>query len=588
MRSLDIAGTGMQAQQTNVEVISNNIANLSTTGFKRQRAEFQDLIYQSLRRIGSNSSDNGTIVPSGTQIGLGVKTASVYRITEQGNLQQTGNNLDMAIQGNGYFQVTLPTGETAYTRDGTFALSPAGQIVTADGYTVQPGITVPTNATSISVNGSGQVQATIAGQTAPATLGQIQLAAFPNPAGLEAEGNNLFLETAASGNAATGAPASPGFGGTMQGFRRILERERGDRNHQPDQRSARLRNEQQGHHVIRRHDADADAIALSPIHTEIFIMARARLLSACTLIATLIVPEAGHAATLRVFRMLPADTVRLSDLFDDLGVSDHVLGAAPAPGQRILVEAPQLAAIARDYNVDWRPVSGAEQTTLQRDATEFSQSDAMALLRPKLIAAGAGMDAALVLADYQTPMLPRGSVPRADITNIEYDAATAKFTALLTLTIPDAPPTITRLAGQAISMVDAVVLTQPLNAGTVLSENMLQATRIAASSLHGTAAVARNAVLGLALKRNFAGGQPLTMGDLTRPILVARNATVRMVLSAGQIALSAEGIALEDGAMGAHIRVQNPSSRAVVLAEITGADEVRIMPSRAPVQVAAQ
>jgi flagellar basal-body rod protein FlgG len=218
MRALDIAGTGMQAQQTNVEVISNNIANMSTTGFKRQRAEFQDLIYQNLRRVGSNSSDNGTIVPSGAQIGLGVKTASVYRITEQGNLQQTGNNLDMAIQGNGYFQVTLPSGETAYTRDGTFALSPAGQIVTADGYTVQPGITVPTNATSISVNGSGQVQATISGQTAPTTLGQLQLAAFPNPAGLESQGDNMFLETAASGNAATGTPASPGFGSTMQGF----------------------------------------------------------------------------------------------------------------------------------------------------------------------------------------------------------------------------------------------------------------------------------------------------------------------------------------------------------------------------------
>jgi flagellar basal-body rod protein FlgG len=218
MRSLDIAGTGMQAQQTNVEVISNNIANMSTTGFKRQRAEFQDLIYQNLRRVGSNSSDNGTVVPSGAQIGLGVKTASVYRITEQGNLQQTGNNLDMAIQGNGYFQVTLPSGDTAYTRDGTFGLSPAGVIVSADGYTVQPGITVPTNAVSVSVNGSGQVQATIAGQTAPQTLGQIQLAAFPNPAGLDSQGDNLFIETAASGNPATGTPASPGFGSTMQGF----------------------------------------------------------------------------------------------------------------------------------------------------------------------------------------------------------------------------------------------------------------------------------------------------------------------------------------------------------------------------------
>ena len=143
MRSLDIAGTGMQAQQTNVEVISNNMANMTTTGFKRRRAEFQDLIYQNLRRVGSNSSDSGTVVPSGAQVGLGVKTAAIYRINEQGNLQQTSNTLDLAIQGNGYFQVTPPTGETAYTRDGTFALAPDGTIVTADGYTVQPGLADP-------------------------------------------------------------------------------------------------------------------------------------------------------------------------------------------------------------------------------------------------------------------------------------------------------------------------------------------------------------------------------------------------------------------------------------------------------------
>ncbi len=124
MRSLDIAGTGMQAQQTNVEVISNNIANMTTTGFKRRRAEFQDLIYQNLRRVGSNSSDAGTIVPAGAQVGLGVKTAAIYRIGEQGNLQQTSNSLDLAVQGNGYFQVTLPSGDSAYTRDGTFGFRP--------------------------------------------------------------------------------------------------------------------------------------------------------------------------------------------------------------------------------------------------------------------------------------------------------------------------------------------------------------------------------------------------------------------------------------------------------------------------------
>ena len=217
MRSLDIAGTGMQAQNTNVEVISNNIANLSTTGYKRQRAEFQDLMYQNLRRVGSNSSDTGSLVPSGAQIGLGVKTAAIYSINEQGALSQTSNTLDMAIQGNGYFQITLPDGTTGYTRDGTFGLAADGTIVTADGYIVQPGCNFPA-ATSITVNTSGQVQVTIQGQTAPTTIGQLQVAIFPNEAGLAAQGGNMLLQTSSSGAPVAGNPGVTGFGTVMQGF----------------------------------------------------------------------------------------------------------------------------------------------------------------------------------------------------------------------------------------------------------------------------------------------------------------------------------------------------------------------------------
>jgi flagellar basal-body rod protein FlgG len=218
MRSLDIAGTGMQAQNTNVEVISNNIANLSTTGFKRRRAEFQDLMYQSLRRVGSNSSDTGSLVPSGAQVGLGVKTAAIYRINEQGTLQQTSNSLDLAIQGHGYFQVTQPDGTTAYTRDGTFGLSADGTIVTADGYTVQPGLQIPAAALGVTINTNGQVQVTLQDQTAPTTIGQFQIAVFPNEAGLDAQGDNLFTQTAASGAPVAGNPGSTGFGTMMQGF----------------------------------------------------------------------------------------------------------------------------------------------------------------------------------------------------------------------------------------------------------------------------------------------------------------------------------------------------------------------------------
>jgi flagellar basal-body rod protein FlgG len=218
MRSLSVAATGMLAQQLNVDVISNNIANLSTTGFKRRRAEFADLLYQNFRRVGSQSSDSGTIVPSGVQIGVGVKPTAVYRITEQGNMQVTDNPLDLAISGKGYFQVELPNGDTAYTRAGALARSSDGTIVTPDGYTVLPGITIPDDAVSITVDSSGEVFAQIDGQVAPQNLGQLELATFPNEAGLEAIGDNLFLETQASGGPITATPGTDGFGTIQQGF----------------------------------------------------------------------------------------------------------------------------------------------------------------------------------------------------------------------------------------------------------------------------------------------------------------------------------------------------------------------------------
>lgn len=218
MRSLHVAGTGMLAQQTNVEVISNNIANMSTTGYKRRRAEFADLIYQNLRRTGSQSSDNGSVLPSGAQIGLGVKTSAIYRISEQGNLQQTENRFDLAIRGNGYFQIQLPSGEVAYTRDGTFGLAADGTIVTAEGFTVQPGITIPAAARDVTINAAGEVLAKIDGQLQPQNVGQVQLAIFPNEGGLEAIGDNMLLATPASGDAQAGAPGQPGFGQLLQGF----------------------------------------------------------------------------------------------------------------------------------------------------------------------------------------------------------------------------------------------------------------------------------------------------------------------------------------------------------------------------------
>lgn len=218
MRALSIAASGMQAQQTNVDVISHNIANMNTTGYKRQRAEFQDMLYQNMERPGSTSSASGNILPLGIQIGVGVRTDAVGRLTEQGGISNTGNAYDLAINGRGYLQVTLPSGQTAYTRAGNLALNADGEIVTTDGFSIEPNITVPQDATAIQITRDGVVEVTMSGQTLPQQIGQLELAAFVNPAGLEAIGDNLFLETPASGAPNTATPGSPGFGTLMQGF----------------------------------------------------------------------------------------------------------------------------------------------------------------------------------------------------------------------------------------------------------------------------------------------------------------------------------------------------------------------------------
>ncbi|WP_294644991.1 flagellar basal-body rod protein FlgG [uncultured Aureimonas sp.] len=216
MRALAIAATGMNAQQTNVEVIANNIANINTTGFKRSRAEFTDLLYQVERMQGVPARGGENVVPEGARIGLGVRTAAVRSVHIQGALEQTGNNLDIAINGQGWLQIQGPGGQTLYTRDGALNKNDTGQIVTLDGFTVDPGITVPQNTTDISINDSGEVFATVDG--AAQQIGQLTLVNFANEPGLAAEGGNLFRETAASGAPIAGVPGDPGYGVIKQGY----------------------------------------------------------------------------------------------------------------------------------------------------------------------------------------------------------------------------------------------------------------------------------------------------------------------------------------------------------------------------------
>lgn len=217
IRSLWISKTGLDAQQTQMDVIANNLANVSTNGFKRARAVFEDLLYQTIRQPGAQSSQQSQL-PTGLQIGTGVKPVATARVFSQGNLQQTGNPLDAAIQGNGFFQVLMPDGTTAYTRDGSFQVDSQGQLVTASGFSVQPAITIPANALSVTIGRDGVVSVLRSGSTTPSQVGALQLASFTNPAGLQSFGENLYIETASSGTPSANTPGTNGLGLLNQGY----------------------------------------------------------------------------------------------------------------------------------------------------------------------------------------------------------------------------------------------------------------------------------------------------------------------------------------------------------------------------------
>ncbi len=217
IRSLFIAATGMEAQQLNIDVISNNLANVNTAGYKRSRADFQELIYQDIVAPGTSSSE-GAVIPSGIELGLGVTPVAVQKVFLQGDFVQTGNNLDMVIEGDGFFQITKPDGEVAYTRSGAFKMDSEGRIVTSDGYLLEPSVTIPSNTKNITIGSDGKITVIQAGSTTPIEVGQIELARFINPGGLKAIGKSLFEPTASSGEATVNKPGSEGLGTINQGY----------------------------------------------------------------------------------------------------------------------------------------------------------------------------------------------------------------------------------------------------------------------------------------------------------------------------------------------------------------------------------
>ena len=290
-------------------------------------------------------------------------------------------------------------------------------------------------------------------------------------------------------------------------------------------------------------------------------------------------PALCDAAMLRPFTQIDSATVHLADLFDDLGAAgDRVLGAAPAPGARIVVPAPQLAAIARDYDVAWRPASGGEQAIIERRGDVISRAAQAACLRRSLAECGAPAESDILSPDLQPVMVPRGSDVTPEISDVTYEAQSGRFSATLTIAAGDMPAIEKRVAGQVVPMTHTVMAAHRLMPGSTLAQGDVQLARVRLSSLHGAAPVLAEAVAGMTLRHDVPAGAVLTSADLTRPPLVQRGALVRMRLDTGGISLNAQGIAVQAGARGDHIEVQNPVSHSIVDAEVIGDGEVRVTP----------
>jgi flagella basal body P-ring formation protein FlgA len=308
--------------------------------------------------------------------------------------------------------------------------------------------------------------------------------------------------------------------------------------------------------------------------------------AACIL---LLAHQAAAAATLREYGEISSPTVHLADLFDNLGTApNRVLGPSPAPGDKITVEAPQLAAIARDYAVDWRPDSGSERIILRRASERLDLVSVLKPLRAALTEQGAPAEGDIALPGFDPPLLPAGARPSPTITDTNFDPASGRFSATLNVSVPGMDLVMAHLSGQVSVMLEAAVLTHHLHPGTILKAEDLRASRVRVSLLRGGTPIAVTVALGQALRHDLPPGQPLTTGDVSRPVLVARNSAVRMRLDTGEISLSAQGLALEDGGLGETVRVQNPTSKAVVLATVTSPGEVRVVAERTPVEVAVQ
>ena len=446
MRALYTAATGMAAQELNVQVISNNIANLRTTGYKKQRAAFQDLIYDHVRRVGAQASDQGTILPVGVDLGGGVKTVGTPRLMSQGTLSPTGNDLDIAIRGEGFFKIQMPDGTYAYTRDGSFMMDAQGRIVTAQGNPVQPTITIPQNSSQITINAQGQVTVMLPGSTTPTTVGQIGLTRFINKAGLQPIGDNLFTDTAGLRHAAGRHRQHRRFRRHAAVQSRTGQRRSGLGNLRPDRRAARLRDERESRQRGRPDAAIHHQHV--PLRT-LTMIARSLLLATALLAATApacLAQSRGDTIATPVLRAavnVTSDIVRIGDIVDYAGAAAQIpIYRAPDLGTTGTLPVAQVLNTLRAHQVigvDTRDLKEISVTRLARtlEGKEIEQQVARALERSN----GLGDAANLSLTfDRDVPAMS-GSMPPTPARCSRRPCATSR--AATALTLPSRSPTRT-------------------------------------------------------------------------------------------------------------------------------------------------
>ncbi len=543
MKALYIASTGMSAQERNVEVISNNIANMRTTGYKRQRAEFQDLLYQQITRAGAQTSDQGTMVPAGLEIGSGVRTVASPRVMSQGSVNMTEGELDVAVRGEGFFMIQLPDGRTAYTRDGSFERDADGQLVNSSGYPVSPGITIPGNAKGVSISSDGIVQAFLGTDSTPTQLGQLS-----SPASSTSPVSNRWATTSSS----RPPPAAPPrwraqyrrLRRPAAGLSRNGQRQLGHRNRRPHRRPARLRDERPRHLRRGRDDAIHQPAALRRL-----AMTMIRTISA-TLAFGLLCGTAFAAPALRAQIVVSSPIVTVGDMFEEAGaLAEEPLFRAPLPGTTGTVDLAAVQAATARIGLTRFDARGLASITVSRSAALVDETVLADLIADDLRLRGIlteGMNAQTLFSQPVKPIEAADTDVPARLDSLRYLPGNGTFTARFTLA-----GSTSRSTSPAASISPSRCRTwrQP-SPGTILRPEHIVMRAVSARQADAQGVPSMEQLMGMALTRQSREGVMLKASDVATPLTVAKNDPVTIYYRQGPLTLTVKGQAVTGAAQG--------------------------------------